>query len=216
MKSKLIAVAALLGAAVSLNAANVVLNYGSTNDGSIALMFADETGTLFDPSGTGLMALGYFGEIGSNTSFSDYLSDFTLVDETPFNGNAAFAGYLEVLNVPNFDNLPDVKPYIFIFSGIGDFANAGDATGFSIFTDSSWSNYPPQPDELAVADTLVLFASLEPDTIVVGDIAPAVVPPAPIGGFIITAAEVPEPSHFALAFGLLGLGLAVYRRKLRR
>lgn len=184
---------------------SVDVDFGSTFSGLDGLYYANELGARYQVGNDAVMAVGYFGDIGVNSSFSDYLGDFNMLVFAPFVGNTLSNGYITASG--NFtENVIAEDPYIFIFSGISDYADAASANSFSIFSDSGWSfSAPasPTPSET----TLLAF---QPDTILIGDFLNVA------DGFQLNAAPVPEPSHFALAFGLIGLGVVVWRRRRER
>ena len=145
--NKIISILFLAGSA-ALNAQFLDIDFGSTFDQdppNPALFFADMNGIRFDtdlPEGqTGIITVGHFDAIGSQATFADYLDDFTQVGlESTF--VAGENGYLQASTSTTSPVSPGTKPYVFVFGGVSDFADAATATSFSIYSDTLWSDFP--------------------------------------------------------------------------
>ena len=130
---------------------------------------------------------------GSGTSLSGEQIGATAGDFTLEFGNAATAG-------TSFEN-QDLYLTVFKLSGDSSILSPDWTNVFEVgvFRDSNWdfgSLSSPQ-------DTLTLRTE-QVDKFLIGSQGSLVLAPAP------------EPSHFALAFGLIGLGVVVWRRRRER
>ncbi len=187
-----------------VNAQSVDIDFGSTFGGPNfdALFFADSTDTVYNSNG--LITVGYFGDIGGQSDFANYLADFTQIGtETAFSvgGN----GYLSASTNTTAD-VSGQTAYVLVLGGVTDFANAASATSYSIFGDSGWAALPAAGTPPAVANLL----TLAPDNIVVGSFAASGTSGTLSG---ITTTAVPEPSTFAALAGLCALGAVMVRRR---
>lgn len=199
----------LAGSAI-LHAQSLQIDFGSTFasvDPFPALRFADPEGIRFDTSlsggNTGIITVGHFDDIEAQTTFAEYLADFTQIgNESPFIADRE--GYLQTATSTTIAP-GNRKPYAFVLGGVTSFADAAAATSFSIYSHSGWANFPASLDNFT--QTLDLLA-LEPDGIVAGRLIE--VP----DGFDLVAIStaVPEPSTYALMAGLLSLGYLIIRR----
>jgi hypothetical protein len=204
---KLIALTTLL-ACYSLNAQDSTdINYGSTFDGATfdGLFFADSTGARYDSrANVGLLAVGLFGDLGSNSTFSEYLADFTSFGFSN-SGSVSSPGYWQgSSNVVG--NYSASTPYVVVLGGIDDYANASSATSISIYTDTGWSIAAPASPTASATNLL----TLQPDTIVLGSLNAVSDGYEMVG---VATSAVPEPSTYAALLGALALGFVVYRRR---
>jgi hypothetical protein len=190
-----------------LSGQSISVDYGSFFSGSDGLFFANASGQRFDTGNDAVIAVGYFGNAVANSTFSEYLADFNLVTSSNFSGNATSPGYYAAgdsgLSGPAITAATGEVPYVMIFAGINDFSNASSATEYIVYRDTGWATFPV-PD---VSDPTLNLQTYQPDTIVIGSLNNVA------DGFEMNTVAVPEPSHFALAFGLIGLGVVVWRRR---
>ncbi|MCC5788030.1 MAG: PEP-CTERM sorting domain-containing protein [Opitutales bacterium] len=198
----------------SLNAQVLTnITFGSLQDATSGALWHDNDFNSLD-SGDGLLAIGYFEVTPSSflptaSTFDDFI---VLADSSSF--GSPVSGFLRV-EAPNVDitDAVGIIPYVALFTGITDFENIEDATGFGLFQDSSWDSLqgaePPTP-------TPDLFYNFGPDSIsdvlIGSEIADATVSGDTDSGFGYTTA-IPEPSTYAAIFGLGVLGFVVLRRK---
>ena len=184
--------------------------FGSTFVGSDGLFFADNSGSRFDQAGTqpGLLTVGFFGNVGSNSTFSDYLNDYTQFgSESDFASNATGDGFMTAnsgkVTDPEASAAVGETPFTMLLGGVSNFGNASSATSFSIFNDSGWSAISAPSSPTAFFD----FKALQPDNIIEGSIGSV------SDGFEIQTTPVPEPSTYALLLGVSALVFVMVRRK---
>lgn len=202
--SKILIAAAAFGAA-SLSAQTTTIDFGSTFEpsGSFpALFFADDSGTRYTTGTDGVLAVGYFGNIGGNSTFSEYLADFNVLGSISFVGNQSGDGYLTASASTALD-VSTQTPFLLILAGISDYSNAASATSFAVVGDAGWAylapNTPPSASNL--------LTTIAPNNVVVGNLVSV-----PDGNQVNNVA-VPEPAHYAVLFGALGLVLVMWRRR---
>jgi hypothetical protein len=205
MKLSKILIAATALAAVSASAQTTTIDFGSTfvaSDPFPALYFANDAGTRYDTGNDAVLAVGYFSDIGSNVSFSDYLSDFTMLGFESFVGNQSAPGYLTAATSTSLD-VSSQTPFLLVLAGISDYSNAASATSFAVVGDSGWSYLapatPPSPSNL--------LTTIAPDNVVVGSLNTV------SDGNQVNNVAVPEPAHYAALLGALGLALVMWRRR---
>lgn len=191
----------------TLSGQSINIDYGSIFSGADGLFFADSSGQRFGTGNDAIIAVGYFGNALNNNSFSEYLADFNLVTSSNFDGNVSSPGYYQAgdsgLSGPTISAAQGEVPYVMIFAGISDISNASSATEYLVYRDTGWALFPA-PNTPAADLNLQTF---QPDTIVIGSLNSSA------DGFEMNTVAVPEPSHFALAFGLIGLGVVIWRRR---
>ena len=193
-------------ALLNASAQSLLIDYGSPDINGEGLFFADETQSFYDGANVpGIITVGYFNNISSLSTFSDYLSNFTQVGDAESFSNATSPGFLGAQALTT-DAIPEnTEPYVFVLGGISDFTNATNASSFSIYSDSGWDSFPalgsPSPS------TLDLQTTIEPNNIVVGQLNSIA------DGFRLDSSPVPEPSTYALIAGFLILGYIVIRRR---
>ena len=192
------------------------IDFGSTFDNSSsfpALRFADADGVRYDtalPGGqAGIITVGYFDDIDAQTTFVDYLNDFTKVGaESSFVAGAD--GYLQTATSTTTSIPADAKPCVFVLGGVNDFANAASATSYSIYSDTDWSNFPISNNFITTLNLL----KLDPDDLVVGSLVSV------SDGFDLVASSVnksvPDTSTDTLLFsGLFMLSFYIIIRRSR-
>ena len=209
----------------SIQAQGVDLTFGSKFDTTLSL-FTNEAKAGVDASTQGLMAFGYFAhgfdvttEAAAlvDTNFSTFISNFTVLAESNFNGVGTSSGFLTPSS--NFDDssVTGKTPYLLTLSGVTSFASASSATEIGLFRDTAFGTIPapgdPIPTEYATEsvtyDSVVLGAEYLNETL-----------SGAFTGFNgnlyatqTIASAVPEPSTYALLLGAASFGFVYYRRK---
>lgn len=135
---------------------NIDITYGSTFSGSDGLFFVDAGQVGFDSSNVGVLAVGYFDstfDVATESSrlvadsLADFIGNFKLLASTNFNG-AVSPGYLSATG-QFAEQSVGTRPYLLALEGISSYANAANATGIGLFTDTSLPTLPYGADPVA-------------------------------------------------------------------
>lgn len=222
LKSKIIAIPVLLLAAGSLQAQSVDVTYGSIFT-TTASVFTNEAKVGFDDTPAGMMAFGYFSDgfdvateaaALDDTNLGTFLSSFTVLAETNFNGVAA--GGFKTGSGNFTEDATGKTGYLLTLAGVTSFASGSSATEIGLFRDTAFGTIPalgdPIPTEYAIE-------SLTYDSVILGTEHLSEDLGADFGGLVgnmyatqTIGAAVPEPSTYALMLGAASFGFVYYRR----
>ena len=115
----------------------VSVTFGSSFEGEDASIFTTSDGKGLDSANSGLLAFGYFNDgfdAAAAAEFGDtssLISHFNLLKSSTFDSVSA-AGYLSTGGT-YVQNGVGLKPYLFLLSGITDFAKADSSRVWSVF-----------------------------------------------------------------------------------
>ena len=213
---------------------------GTTADNAAGVisLFGNEGRTLFDTTTPGVAAAGYFTagfdfasesnalNTGSSQSIDSLLSNFNVLASGSFDDVATtpviWSGYLSVSN-PNLLETAGVAgstPYMLTLGGVNKWADALNATEIGLFTDSS---FPVVPSGGLVTPESYNITTLTYDNILIGgsklsdDLSSyanyAALANAGFTANIYTSKAIPEPSTYALFFGVFSLGFVIWRKR---
>ena len=138
---------------------DITISYGSAFAGADGNIFGTAAGTGFDAGNQAAIALGYFNtgfDLDANVQSEDVtalLADFNILHSTNFSAAAA-PGFLATGGTVAAAGVGE-KAYIFVASGVSDFASASSASEYGLFSDSALDIIPdggsPVPSDWSIA-----------------------------------------------------------------
>ena len=197
----------------------VSITYGSTFDldTGIGSFFGNDTKTLFDQNTKGLLSAGYFNDgfdvsaevanVTDSSSLVSFLSNFNSLGSDSFNSPTS-AGFFTA-NTTYIEQGKDKTAYLLALDGIDSYSNLSSATGIGLFRDASFDPLPAGSDGALPIEYSIARVSY--DTIELGE--------AFLGelfagtGNLYTTQAIPEPSTYALFFGIFSIGFVYWRKR---
>lgn len=197
-------------------AANTTITWGVQRAAPTFLVGDSSQDFIDSVANPGLVTLGYFSDslfdVSSNSNnLGSIFDNFVSLDvASPKTGTVSGLFESSVSLEVDSSGIAGESLYYWVLPDITNYDRDSVllASEHGIFRDSSWGVVPTGSSPVPTAYNIT---SLSLDTILVGETISGA---GAFGGDLyITAAVVPEPSTYAAIFGVLVLGLAIYRRR---
>jgi len=213
----------------NLNAQTVSATFGSKYDAAsnTASIFSNEAKVGFDSTTTALFALGYFNDgfsvateaasITDSASLTTFLGSFNVLHSQSFS-DATAAGFFTPGNSSIAEQGAGKDSYIMSLAGVTSWDQGGTASEIGLFRDAATFGTIPAGASPTPADYNI--ESISYDTVILGkeylgeSLTGAF---AGVTGNIYASQAigqaVPEPSTYALFFGIFSIGFVYWRKR---